>query len=166
MSVLKSRRGESKAQFCATADRIYIETLNFCSRLSARYGRLLDQDVMHLASEVADYAEKANTMLPVDEQRYNERKLCLLRSREALVALDVKLSHIYEILLLNPEGAFAKANGGSVNAGEALKRLDHMAQSLGELIEEEERLLGGVMKSDQQTFAKKQAERRNGKASI
>ena len=39
MSVLKNKRTTSKAEFVNTANEIYTETINFLSRLSARYSR-------------------------------------------------------------------------------------------------------------------------------
>ena len=50
MSVLKAHRSESKAEFVNTANKIYVETINFLSRLSARFSRLMANDVSHLAS--------------------------------------------------------------------------------------------------------------------
>ena len=41
MSVLKAHRSESKAEFVNTANQIYIQTINFLSRISARYSRLI-----------------------------------------------------------------------------------------------------------------------------
>lgn len=58
MSVLKAHRSESKAEFVNTANKIYVETINFLSRLSARFSRLMANDVSHLASEVLVNAEK------------------------------------------------------------------------------------------------------------
>lgn len=66
MSVLKSRRTESKAEYIYTANKIYAETIRFLSRLSARYSRLMSDSVAKLASEVVDHCEKA------------KRGLCLL----------------------------------------------------------------------------------------
>lgn len=37
MSVLKQKRTTSKAEFINTANQIYVETLNFLTRLSARF---------------------------------------------------------------------------------------------------------------------------------
>lgn len=159
MSVLKAHRGQSKAEYCNTANAIYVETLGFLSRLSARYSRLLAQDAAHLASEVVTNAEKANSMMPSDEIRYNERKAFLLRARAALVALDLHLARVYEVLLMNPEGAFQTTKGKNVPIADAMKKLDHMAQSLGEKIDEEEKMLNGVMKSDKQYLAKKMKEK-------
>lgn len=36
MSVLKARRTTSKAEYVNTANQIYVETLNFLTRMSAR----------------------------------------------------------------------------------------------------------------------------------
>lgn len=152
MSVLKSRRGESKAEFINTASKIFTETLWFLSRLSARYSRLLTQQTVQLANDVISYSMKANSMLPSDEARYEERKVYLLRARASLYALDYQMCRVYEILLLNPEGAFSN----HLRSGEAIRRLDKMAESLGCSIDDEIRLLNGVMKSDRESFLKKQ----------
>ena len=59
MSVLKSKRTESKAEYVNVANAIYIETINFLTRISARYSRLIAEPVAKLAGEVIDHAEKA-----------------------------------------------------------------------------------------------------------
>ena len=61
MSVLKQKRTTSKAEFINTANQIYVETLNFLTRLSARYSRLIAEPVAKLAGEIIDHAEKANS---------------------------------------------------------------------------------------------------------
>ena len=68
MGVLKSKRVESKADFVNTANKIYAETINFLTRLSARYSRILAGPVAALAAEVVDQAEKANSIFPSSEQ--------------------------------------------------------------------------------------------------
>ena len=52
MSVLKAKRTTSKAEFVNTANQLYVETLNFLTRLSARYSRLIAEDIAHLAGGV------------------------------------------------------------------------------------------------------------------
>lgn len=69
MSVLKSKRTESKAEYVNIANAIYIETINFLTRISARYSRLIAEPVAKLAGEVIDHAEKANSIYPSDNQR-------------------------------------------------------------------------------------------------
>ena len=53
MSVLKQKRTTSKAEFINTANQIYVETLNFLTRLSARYSRLIAEPVAKLAGEIS-----------------------------------------------------------------------------------------------------------------
>lgn len=155
MSVLKSKRTESKAEFVNVANAIYTETLNFLSRLSARYSRILAADTARMAATVSNNAMAANTLQPTDETRYVERKTYIIRARGALAALDFQMSRVYEILMLNPEGAFGTPSGKSVTGEKACQRLDKMAQSLGEKIDKEERLLNGVLKSDREKFLAK-----------
>lgn len=81
MSVLKSKRTESKAEYVNVANAIYIETINFLTRISARYSRLIAEPVAKLAGEVIDHAEKANSIYPSDDQRRQLRKAHLLEAR-------------------------------------------------------------------------------------
>ena len=93
-------------------------------------------------------SEKANSIYPSDETRKELRKQHLLESRAALMALDVHLSHCYDLMMLNPEGCFTKSNGDKVSSTDAKKKLDRMSQALGELIDAENGLLTNVLKSD------------------
>ena len=148
MSVLKAHRSESKAEFVNTANKIYIQTINFLSRLSSRYSRLVADPVSGLAAEVLDNAEKANSIYPSDTTRKELRKQHLLESRAALMALDVHLAHCYELMMTNPSGCFTTGSGNSVSSSDAKKKLERMAQDLGELIDTENGLLTSVLKSD------------------
>ena len=148
MSVLKVHRSESKAEFINVANKIYIQTISVLSRLSSRYSRLMATDISRLASEVVDHAEKANSIFPSDDVRKDLRKTHLLEAKASLMALDIHLSHCYEIMMMNPEGCFTKTSGGSVTGSDAKKKLDRMAQDLGEAIDLENSLLTKILKSD------------------
>ena len=111
MSVLKEKRTVSKAEFVNTANQIYVETIGFLTRLSARYSRLLAEGVATLAGEVMDHAEKANKIYPSDEQRKGLRREHLLEALASLSALDVRLTHCYLIMGQNPQGCFADGGG-------------------------------------------------------
>lgn len=150
MSVLKAHRSESKAEFVNVANGIYIQTINFLSRLSSRYSRILMQPVSTLASEVLGHCEKGNSIFPSDDTRKELRKQHLLEARAALMALDVQLSHCYDVMMMNPEGCFTTSSGHAVKSPDAKRKLDHMAQELGELIDYENGLLTKVLKSDKQ----------------
>lgn len=148
MSVLRAKRTTSKAEFVNTANAIYIETLNFLTRMSARYSRLLAEPVAKLAGEVIDHAEKANSIFPSDDQRRSLRKEHLLEARASLMALDVRLTHCYMVMSQNPQGAFTTdSKGKNLQPAEATDKLDKMAQSLGEKIDQENELLKGALKA-------------------
>ena len=146
MSVLKSKRTTSKAEFVNTAHQIFVETLGFLTRLSARYSRLLAEPTAKLAGEVIDHAEKANSIFPSDLQRVELRKAHLLEARASLMALDVGLTHRDTLMSQNPQGCFTDGQGKSLPPSEAMDKLDRMAQSLGEKIDQENELLKGQIK--------------------
>ena len=146
MSVLKSKRTTSKAEFVNTAHQIFVETLGFLTRLSARYSRLLAEPTAKLAGEVIDHAEKANSIFPSDPQLVELRKAHLLEARASLMALDVRLTHCYTLMSQNPQGCFTDGKGKSLPPSEAMEKLDRMAQSLGEKIDQENELLKGQIK--------------------
>lgn len=146
MSVLKSKRTTSKAEFVNTAHQIFVETLGFLTRLSARYSRLLAEPTAKLAGEVIDHAEKANSIFPSDLQRVELRKAHLLEARASLMALGVRLTHCYTLMSQNPQGCFTDGKGKSLPPSEAMEKLDRMAQSLGEKIDQENELLKGQIK--------------------
>ena len=147
MSVLKSKRSTSKAEFVNVASQIYDETIDFLTRLSARYSRLMAEAIANLAGEVEDHAEKANSIFPSDPQRVELRRAHLLEARAALMALDVRRSKCYRLMNRNPKGCFTDAKGKTLPPAEATAKLDRMADSLGELIDRENELLKGQLKS-------------------
>ena len=64
------------------------------------------------------------------------------------MALDVQLCHCYMVMMKNPQGCFTDAKGNNVPKKEAEERLETMSQTLGDLIDAEDELLKGTMKSD------------------
>ena len=148
MSVLKCRRGVSATEYVYTAYKIYKEVLDFVTRLSARYERILAPDAVRLASEVVDNAEKAHSVFPNDSVRKELRERYLLNARASVLALDVHMAIIYETCMMNPQGCFTRPNGKTLTSSEAIRKLDNMSISLGEKIDSEETLLTGVLESD------------------
>ena len=145
---MKNKRRESKAKFVNIANQIYLETLNFLSRLSNRYQRLIARDVIALASEVLDNCEKAQAIFPKDDIKIEKRYGHLLEARASLMALDVHMAHVYELMMTNPQGCFMNSKGETIPPAEAEKKLEDMSQSLGEKIDEENNLIQKVISSD------------------
>ena len=88
MSVLQSKRTTSRTEYINTAKDIYIETLTFLTKLSAKYSRLIANRIADLAGEVLDLCEKANHIYPSGEDNKRIRKEMLLNARASLMALD------------------------------------------------------------------------------
>lgn len=104
MSVLKDKRTTSKAEYVNVANQIYVKTVDFLSRVSPRYSRLIAADTAHLAGQVMDHAEEANKIYPSDQLRKDLRKSHHL---EAMAHLFPEAPHalIYERhreLILDP----------------------------------------------------------------
>lgn len=162
MSVLLHRRGLSKAEYVNTAGDIYDETLNFLSRLSARYSRMMAQQVAELAGKIMDEAAEADSMFPSNRQQVELRRKHLLEARGATEALDRKLFRVYCTLRKNPKGAFARGNDQDqknkkpFTTDDALRILENMADSLGLKIHNEQNMLDHVMETDQITLREKE----------
>ncbi len=151
MSVLKSHRSESKAEYVSIANQICNDTIEFLSRLSARYSRLLAPKTAGLAADVLIYAESANNTYPSDKVKAEKREEYLVSAAASLHSLDDMLAHCYEIMMKNPEGCFVGSDGKrTVSSSEATRKLENMSQELGELIDKEGNKLAGVMKSDKE----------------
>lgn len=148
MSVLAKKRNESKALYVTKADEVYIETIRFLTRLSNRYSRLIAEPIAALAGEVVDNAEKANSIFPAGKMKKEKREGYLTEALASLHALDVRLSHAYTIMMWNPQGCFADTNISQKNNTDAVIRLDRMAEKLGALIDEEDRLIKAIIESD------------------
>lgn len=99
-------------------------------------------------------AKRPTVFFPSDEQRINLRKAHLLEARASLKALDVRLTHCYTVMMQNPEGCFTTSSGRQVGSKEAIEKLDRMAANLGEMIDHEDELIKGNIKSVGQSKAK------------
>ena len=97
-----------------------------------------------------DNCEEAQAIFPKDDIRKELRYKHLLEARAALMALDVHMSHVYELMTNNPQGCFMDSKGNCLSPSEAEKRLEKMAQSLGEKIDYENQLIQKVISSDKE----------------
>lgn len=144
MSVLQSQRTISRTEFINTAKDIYVETLTFLTKLSAKYSRLIAVQISELAGEALDLCEKANQIYPSSEDNKRMRKEMLVNARATLMALDVRLSLCYELMNRNPQGCFER----DISASTAKEKISKMANKLGTLIDKEKSLIAAVIESD------------------
>lgn len=147
MSVLVKRRSESKAEYINTAYLIYAGVVEFLARMSARYSRIMAAHIADLAGQLQAHTEQANAIYPSSVQRKDLRRAHLLEARASLMALDAALTLAYTVLRQNPQGAFTTNKGERMDAGRALKRLENLADNIGQMIDRENALLKGAIKS-------------------
>ena len=155
MSILKSKRNESTAEYVNIADLIYEYTLLFMTKLSNRYQRLLSADTMRLASEVIDNAEKANNIKITDNVSYELRRTHLLEARSVVMAFDVHMAYIWRVMMTNPQGCFTNTNGETKTPKEAKKILNKMADDLGNYIDEFKNKVSALLISDTKRYKEK-----------
>jgi len=60
------------------------------------------------------------------------------------------MSHVYELMMKNPQGCFMDSKGNCLPPSKAEEKLDKMAQSLGEKIDSENNLIQRVISSDKE----------------
>ena len=148
MSVLKTKRNESTIEYVYTAYKIYTYTIEFISRLSTRYSRLMASDIAHTAFEVLRNCESANSIIITNQETFDKRQSYLIDAKANLSSLDVFLGICYDILSQNPSEAITTRGGKSVGATEANRKLNNMSQTLGEMIDNELEFITKTIKSD------------------
>lgn len=148
ISVLKCNRSESQVEFVYTAEEIYKRTVDIISRLSARYSRLVGNDIVETAMKVLQECNIANNFYPSDEATLEKRKTHLRVAKGYLKSLDYTLSYCYDILMLNPQGAFTNAKGETLPSSKAKDKINKSSQTLGELISKEYELISKRIKND------------------
>lgn len=133
MSVYKSKRGASSAQFVETARKLQVHTLEQCLKVPKRYTFYLTQKIMDHASAVYDEVTMANSIFPINQHEAQLRRDHLIAANAKLQALDRQLGLLAGVLWKNPEN---------------FKGFDNAFTVWGELIIEEAKLISGIRRSD------------------
>jgi hypothetical protein len=137
MSVYKTKRGESAAQFIETARQLEVHTLTQCLKVPKRYTFYLSTEIMRLASEVYNNVKSANSIFPSTKHEAQMRRDKLTEANNSLQCLIGKLGLLGDVLRKNPS---------------QFKGLDNALEVWGNLITEEAKLISGVKKSDKARF--------------
>ena len=154
MSVLKSKRKESTAEYVNLSMKIFSGTLHFLAKLSNRYQRIFVEKVSGLAADTMNFAEKANNIRVTDDVTYSLRKGYLNQARASVMALDVNMSYIWQILMQNPQGCFTNTKGVTVSSQKAVEILNKMADELGCQIDEFKNKVTKILDSDRERYQK------------
>lgn len=130
MSVIKSKRNQSSAQFLETALQIQHYTLRQCVKFPKRYTILFTQNLTTTATNACTQVKKGNSIFPTNKHEAQLRRDCFLQAYAELQALISLISTAYDMFPI------------SENAIVEWMRL----------INEELRLLKALMKADKQRY--------------
>ena len=130
MSVVRSERGESSLQFLYNARELEKYTITKCVGFPKRYTFYISQRLGNLASEVHEECKKANSIYPKNNEEAQLRRNHLLEARASLYAMVSKIELACEIFGIEEQ------------------KLKYWMS----MVNEESRLISGVLTSDAQRF--------------
>lgn len=97
MSVIKSKRGPSSAQFLETALQIQIFTLRQCVKFPKRYRILFTQYLTESATHACALVKKGNSIFPSNQHEAQLRRDCFLEAYAELQSLISQITTAYEM---------------------------------------------------------------------
>ncbi|MBQ9229091.1 MAG: hypothetical protein IJ680_03500 [Paludibacteraceae bacterium] len=130
MSVIKSKRNQSSAQFLETALQIQQYTLRQCVKFPKRYTFLFTQNLTTTATNACTQVKKGNSIFPANKHEAQLRRDCFLQAYAELQALVSLISTAYDMFPI-PENAIVEWM---------------------RLINEELKLLKALIKADKQRY--------------
>ena len=132
MSVLKSKRCESKMQFVDTARELEIYTLRYAVKFPKRYTFFINTEIVRLAQSVYNEVKSANSIFPTNAHEAELRRDCLIRANNSLQCLISQLDIAKDVFCSEVE--------------------DKVWVRWMNLIIEESKLISAVKKSDSERF--------------
>lgn len=121
---------------CQVAEEIYGHILDICIKAPKRYTRLIYDKLMDLATDLVNYVQMANSIIPETLGDYRLRRDFTLQARAALTALTKRMN----VFVLNPKHLMSNYSEQKFNETWAL-------------LEEERKLLNTMAKSDRERYA-------------
>lgn len=131
MSVLKTNRGESGAQFLDTAKDLHVFTMRTCVKFPKRYTFFITQDIVQSASNIHAYVKRGNSIFPSCLQDVKLRREQFVLANAELQSLISKINIAYDTFPIEEK--------------KMLKWLD--------LIHKEINLIKKVIKKDEERYA-------------
>ena len=128
MSVIKSKRGPSSAQFLETALQIQIFTLRQAVKFPKRYRILFTQYLTEAATHACSLVKKGNSIFPGNQHEAQLRRDCFIEASAELQSLISQITTAYEMFPVE----------------------EHVIVEWIGLIQQELALLKALMKSDKQ----------------
>lgn len=138
MSVPVGERGESIAQFVATADEIEVYTIQRCAKFPQEYREYILKDIAHLASSAASHVSQGNSIYPTRNSPFYEDDVRRRREHFKIAVEEYKdlsrqIAKLYKVKKPN-------------------RKHRNQRKKWAALISEEIKLLHGVLEKDQRRY--------------
>lgn len=130
MSVIKSKRSTSDAQFLNTARELESKTRRACLRCPKRYTFYGLQELWQTSRRVYSNVKKANSINPKNSHEFQIRKDLFI---QAMIELQ---DYVSQLEIMTEDGIFTPA----------------AESTLPEVVDKEIKLIKGVMKSDRARY--------------
>ena len=139
MSVPPGRRGQSSMQFVDTAAKIEYRAMQVCRRWPKSWMFFITQRTVSLASEIYEYAQRANAIFPITTEREREDRLSALQAAlGANYAFAQKIELAFSLVPICGEKDKASASELEEKSMTILEELMNLC------LEEEEALKGNI----------------------
>ena len=139
MSVLKPFRNVSNMQFIATAISLYKNTILFIIKLGNKYTKVLEVTLLNTAVQLVNSVLLANSIRVVDDETYKERRNAFKDARHLTHTLGIQLGVVLDLSIEH-------------DVNDKVKNIEKVCQRIGEGLEDELRLLEGIMASDYRKY--------------
>ena len=131
-------RNKSSMDFIETADKIELRAMQICKRWPKTYMFIITQRTIQLASEIYEYAQKANAIIPRTEREREDRISFLNNALGANYAFSRKIERAYSMFPLCGEKSKA-------TEAEMKEKSDRLLEEFMNLcLDEEEALKGNI----------------------
>lgn len=139
MSVLKAFRDTSNMQFITTAANINKTIIRLIIKLSNKYTKVMEEQMMNSANQIISNVLKANSIRALNQKTFDERRDALLEAKHYTHLLNVQVGIVLDMSLSN-------------DPNEKLKSVENLLQTVGEQLEDELKLIEGLLASDLRRF--------------
>lgn len=130
MSVIKSRRNESKMEFLYTARELELYTIQRCAHFPKKYNFYLGQPIAQMAFQIYHCVKCANSIYPLNQHEVQMRRDYFLKANATLNSMVSQIEVAAELFGMNSD------------------QLEHWAGLVGKEI----RLIKGVIKEDRNRY--------------
>ena len=126
-------------QFIANAVKLYKDTILLVIKLSNKYTKVVEYNLISTATQLVNEVMLANSIRATTEETYQERRKHFKSAKHKTHLLCVELEVVLDLSIEH-------------DTNNKVKNIENICQRLGEQMDEELKLLDGIMASDYKKY--------------